>query len=182
MKTHTDISIIEGCRKQQPLFQKALFEKYSKLLFSTCLRYVSDSAQAKDVLQESFIRIFKYFDKFDPEKGELKSWMQRVCINQALSHLRAKKTFLELENLPIEPVTNPIALSQLQMDDLLAEIRKLPLPYRTVFNLYHVEGYSHAEIAKLLKIKASSSRSILTRAKEKIRKILQAKKINESWM
>lgn len=182
MKNHTDISIIEGCRKQQPLYQKALFEKYSKLLFSTCLRYVSDTASAKDILQESFIRIFKYFNKFDPQKGSLKNWMQRVCINQALTHLRAKNTFQELENLPVEPITNPMVLNQLQMEDLMNEIRKLPLPYRTVFNLYHVEGYSHAEIAELLNIKASSSRSILTRAKEKIRNILQEKKMNESWI
>ncbi len=182
MKEYSDISIIEGCRKQQPLYQKALFEKYSKLLFSTCLRYVSDQSLAKDVLQDSFIRIFKYFNKFDPEKGQLKSWMQRVCINEALTHLRAKKTFANLETLPQEPVTNPAVLSQMQMDDLMAQIQKLPLPYRTVFNLYHVEGYTHKEIAALLKIEVSSSRSILTRAKMKIKKILLEKKINESWI
>ncbi len=182
MKEYTDISIIEGCRKQQPLYQKALFEKYSKLLFSTCLRYVSDHSQAKDVLQDSFIRIFKYFDKFDHEKGQLKSWMQRICINESLTHLRAKKSFTNLEKLPEEPVTNPMALDKMQMDDLMAEIRKLPLPYRTVFNLYHVEGYTHKEIAALLKIEVSSSRSILTRAKAKIKKILLEKKINESWI
>ncbi len=182
MKEYTDISIIEGCRKQQPLYQKALFEKYSNLLFSTCLRYVSDKSLAKDVLQESFIRIFKYFNKFDPEKGPLKNWMQRVCINEALTHLRTKKSFTELENLPEEPVSNPMALSKMQMDDLMAEIRKLPLPYRTVFNLYHVEGYTHKEIADLLKIEVSSSRSILTRAKTKIKKILLAKKIKASWI
>ena len=172
-----DITIIKGCQRQQSAAQRALFEKYSGILFATCYRYVGNQADAKDTLQESFIRIFKYFKKFDPQKGSLKSWMIRICINESLKKINSKKTFEGLENLPIEPIENPIIFEQLQMKDLIQLISQLPLPYRTFLNLFLVEGYSHAEIAEQLNIQKSNSRAILSRAKGMLKKKLVAVKI-----
>ena len=177
----TDILIIEGIRKGRPDAQKALFKKYGKRLYSICLRYVGSKMDAEDVLQESFIRIFKYFEKFDSEKGNLESWMQRICVNESLKRVQSKKEFLDIESVSTEPEEAPLALSHLQMEDLMRLILKLPVPYRTVFNMYLVEGYSHNEIAEVLNIGASSSRSILTRAKAMVRKQLNKKK-SESWI
>lgn len=181
LKTNNDNDIIKGLRNGSADAQRALFDKYSEVLFSTCLRYVGSHADAQDVLQESFIRIFKYFKNFDADKGSLKNWMIRICINEALKKIKAKKEFVALDQIASEPEAEPIALSQLQMDDLMEEIRNLPLPYRTVLNLFLVEGYTHAEISEMLNIKPSSSRSILTRAKVMMREVLNKKKL-ESWI
>lgn len=170
MQENSDIAIIKGCQKQQPDAQRVLFEKYSGMLFTTCFRYVGNRADAKDALQESFIRIFKYFKKFDSKKGSLKNWMIRICINESLKRIRAQKTFEQLQELPEEPIENPLVLSQLHMKDLIQLISQLPLPYRTVLNLFLVEGYSHTEIAEQLNIQKSNSRAILSRAKAMIKK------------
>ena len=177
MQKTSDISIIEGCQRQQPAAQRELFEKYSGVLFATCFRYVGNRPDSKDALQESFIRIFKYFGNFDSKKGSLKNWMIRICINESLKKINSKKTFEGLENLPKEPVENPIVFSQLEMIDLIQLISQLPLPYRTVLNLFLVEGYSHAEISEQLDIQKSNSRAILSRAKGMLKKKLEAVKI-----
>ena len=177
LQQNSDIAIIEGCRKKQSAAQQTLFEKYSGVLFATCFRYVGNHSDAKDVLQESFIRIFKYFKNFDSKKGSLKNWMIRICINESLKRIRAQKTFERLEDLPEEPIQNPLVLSQLHMKDLIHLLSQLPLPYRTVLNLFLVEGYSHAEIAEQLNIEISNSRAILSRAKGMIKKKLEAVKV-----
>ena len=182
MKTTNDITIIQGLRKGHADAQRALYQKYGRLLYATCLRYVDSKMDAEDVLQESFIRIFKYFENFDAKKGNLKNWMMRICINESLKRLQSEKIFFGLESIPSEPEIAPLAISQLQMEELMALIRQLPLPYRTVFNLYLVEGYSHKEIGELLNIEASSSRSILTRAKSMLRERMVNKKKHESWI
>lgn len=152
------------------------------MLFSISLRYVSSEADAKDVLQESFIRIFKYFEKFDAQKGSLKNWMIQICIREALKRLSKRKELVELDTVKEPLQAEPIVLSQLQMEDLMKEIRLLPLPYRTILNLFLIEGYSHKEIGQLLDIKESSSRSGLTRAKAMLRKTLTDKKKHKSWI
>jgi len=177
-----DFNIIEGCRRKQAKSQRALFDRYSEMLFSISLRYVSSEPDAKDVLQESFLRIFKHFEKFDPQKGSLKNWMIQICIREALKRLSQKKEIIELDTIKEQPQTEPIILSHLQMEDLMKVIRQLPLPYRTILNLFLIEGYSHKEIGQLLGIKESSSRSGLTRAKMMLRKTLTNKKKHESWI
>lgn len=181
MNTKTDINIIEGIRNGRPDAQKALFKKYGKQLYATCLRYVGSKMDAEDVLQESFIRIFNYFKNFDSEKGDLGGWMQRICVNESLKRIQEKKEFLTIESVSTEPEEAPLALSQLQMEDLMRLILQLPLPYRTVFNMYLVEGYSHNEIANKLGIESSSSRSILTRAKAMVRNQLDKKNMSHEF-
>ena len=168
MQQQNDIAIIKGCQKKEAVAQQALFEKYSSVLFATCYRYVANHEDAKDVLQESFIRIFKYFKNFNPEKGSLKKWMLRICINESLKRIKTKKPFQDLEKLPSEPKVNPVVLDNLQKQDLIRLFSSLPVSYRTVLNLHLVEGYSHAEIANQLNIGIVNSRKILSRAKKMI--------------
>lgn len=184
-KNHlTTDQIILGCRAKDSQCQKALVEHFSDELYTVCLRYCGDGATAKDVLQESFIRIFKSFKNYDPEKGSLQSWMRKITVNMALKTL--KKNSLQTHSLSLEISdsisTAPVAIEKMQAEDLMKIIRTLPEGYRQVFNMAVIEGYSHREIATLLKIEEASSRSNLSRAKQLLRKKLAAFKKNESWV
>lgn len=160
--------LIQGCQRQEAKSQKALFLLYSEALYATCVRYVGDEEIAKDVLQDSFLAIFQYIKSFDPSKGSLFTWMNKICIHQSLRQIKSKFTLLDVFDLPALEVpnkeNNPEEL--VQIEELFHIIKNLPEPYRTVFNLFEIEGYSHFEIAEMLQIKEGSSRSILSRAKK----------------
>lgn len=180
----TTEQIIQGCRRKDASAQEALVQQYSEKLYTICLRYCGDEANAKDVLQESLIRVFKSFKSFDPEKGSLQAWMGKVTVNMALKSLNKKRdnsTQLSLEIVE-KASTEPSAFEQLKAQDLLKIIQTLPVMYRQVFNLSVIEGYNHREIGQLLNIEEASSRSNLSRAKNMLRKKLTAFKKNESWV
>jgi len=176
-----DIEIIKSCKSGDVKSQHELFMKYSEMLYSTCVRYMGNEYDAKDVLQESFIRIFKYIRNFDFHKGSLKNWMIKICVNESLKSLNKNKLetidFDEIKELKKEPEIDSI----LEYNQLFETIQLLKHPYRTVVNLYMVEGYSHNEIADFLGIKSSSSRSILTRAKIILRQRIFTNKKVASW-
>ena len=139
-----------------------------------CLRYAKDNQEAEDFLQDSFVMIFRDLYQFDPEKGKLITWMRRVTINTILQHLRKRKLrFVELNNH-----TTASAYSEfnpdmdLRTEDILKQIRQLPEGYRTIFNFYEIEGYSHAEIAEMLEISEATSRSQLFKARRLLREKL----------
>lgn len=175
----TDLQIIQGCKKQIPRFQKELVVRYSGLLLTVCRRYVGSRETARDVLQESFIRIFRSIEKYK-EQGKLIHWMKKIVINVALQQINKsyfKNEDSGLELLP-EKILLPRIYHQLAAEDLLLIIQQLPLGFRTVFNLYAIEGYSHQEIAELLGITKSTSRSQLARARQILqKKIGQPKKM-----
>lgn len=175
--------IISGCKQGHAPCQKALVQRYSGFLFSICLRYIGDETKSKDVLQDAFIRIFKYIRSFDADKGSLKTWMSKIVVNTALKQINKKG--LENSTLTIDfndkVSVEPSILDKMATDDLLELVRSLPEGYRQVFNLSVIEGYSHKEIAKMLKIKEVSSRSNLSRAKQILRIKLMAFKNSESW-
>jgi len=177
-------NIISGCRKGQADCQRALVDNYSELLYSVCLRYTGDETKSKDVLQESFIRIFKFFKSYDPAKGALTAWMRKICVNVALRSLSKKN--LEVSTLSIDLnnriVVQPEVLSNFGKEDLMKVVMTLPDGYRQVFNLSVIEGYSHKEIADMLGIQEVSSRSNLSRAKQLLRKKLQAFKNADQWI
>lgn len=162
------VKIIHGCKKQDAKSQKALFMLFSEALFATCVRYTGDENAAKDVLQESFLAVFQYIHTYDEQKGNILPWMTKICINQALKHIKSKYVLLDLhDSYPADlPYPEPTPHELMQIEELFHLIKKLPEPYRTVFNLFEIEGYSHHEIAELLQIKEGSSRSILSRAKK----------------
>ncbi len=167
-----ELDFIFGCKENDPKSQRLLFEKYAPRMLSICRRYVTDFETAQDLLQEGFIKVFTKIETYSGE-GSFAGWMQRIFVTTSLEYLRRNNMMKdrisidECEN--IEDEIHPSVLSKLTTDDLLECIRQLPSGYRTVFNLYAIEGYSHSEIAKMLSISESSSQSQLVRA----RKILQ---------
>lgn len=181
-KQKDDIQLIQGCIRGDAKAERMLVDKYSDLLYATCLRYMGNADDAKDVLQDGFILIFRYAKNFNSEKGALKSWMQKICINESLKRLKKNRNNKSLDEVHIEPKISAGILSKLQVDDVFAVIQKLPESYRTVFNLHVIEGYSHKEIAETLGLKDGTSRAILSRAKETLRKNLVMIKKQEAWI
>ncbi len=167
--------IIDGCKKQDRNAQKALYEKYSRVMYGVCLRYCSDAESAKDLLQDGFIKIFANIQSFQ-DKGSFEGWMKRIFINQALENLRKDKKLIQttddLQNYSdmIDESTDE-SMYKIPESELLKMIYELPKGYSTVFNLYAIENYSHKQIAEMLDVTESTSRSQYVRA----RQILQEK-------
>lgn len=163
-----DSDIINGCKRDLSMYQHELFMRYSESLYATCVRYVGCEDQAKDVLQECFLSIFKYIKNYNPEKGSLYTWLNKICINQSLKYIKSSYTLVNYgeDDHTHVPDNEPSAMEVMEAKELFDHIVKLQEPYRTVFNLYEIEGFSHFEIAELLNIKEVSSRSILSRSKK----------------
>jgi len=155
---------------------------YSTMLLTVSRRYTPINADADDVLQDSFIKIFGAIKQFDSSKGTLESWMCRIVINTALKRLNKKcftheRTVDRFEEIQQQPAIYDL----LQAEDVLSLINTLPDGYRQVFNLAVVEDYPHKEIAALLGIQESTSRSNLSKAKKLLRKKLDNQKNQELW-
>ncbi|MCD6596481.1 MAG: sigma-70 family RNA polymerase sigma factor [Bacteroidales bacterium] len=167
-------ALINDCISGDQLAQKKLYNRFSPGMYGVCLMYSRDTEEAKDILQEGFIKIFQKLNQFSG-KGSLEGWMRRIFINSALEKFRVKKAILlvdeDMEVLAGEVDDKIIDL--LSAKDLLQMIQDLSPQYRLVFNLYAIEGYSHKEISKRLNISVGTSKSNLSRA----RSILQEKVI-----
>jgi len=138
----------------------------------TCLRYVKSKEDAEDLVQEAFVKIFRDLHQFDASKASYLSWSKRVVINTCLMKLRKKSVFNFMDN--IVDMTNKFylpsrAIENLSLQDLTKKIQALPKGYRTVFNMYVIDGYSHAEIADKLDISESTSKTQLFKAKKHLR-------------
>jgi RNA polymerase sigma-70 factor (ECF subfamily) len=160
--------LITGCLNGDRRTQKALYDLYSRKMMGVCLRYVSDRETARDLLQEGFIKVFLSIRSY-AGRGSFEGWMRTVFVNGALEYLR--KTDVLRNSADTECIENLSASeenaeSKLSADDLMRLIRKLPEGFRTVFNLYAVEGYSHKEIADMLHVTESTSRSQYVRARK----------------
>lgn len=145
-----------------------LYNRYNRYLSALCSRYISNDENVKDVLQESFIKIFSSLESFRYQgEGSLKAWMSRIVLNESLNWLRGSKhlEFVEMSNEVIDMPDEPPNTDGVPSDIIYQMIRSLPDGYRTVFNLYVVEEKSHKEIANMLGIKESTSASQLHRAK-----------------
>lgn len=168
--------IIKGCKKSDRKAQKALYDRFSPRLMAVCRRYAKSSEEAEDVLQESFIKVYKSIDKFRGE-SRLDYWMKRIVINTALNHQRSKLylfPMVDVEDISIS-TEKDFSLRNFQLKDLLAMIEKLPTGCRVIFNLYAIEGYNHKEIAEMLEISDGTSKSQYARSK----KLLQEMILNE---
>ena len=167
----TEKELIKGCIREDRYHQQELFRRYAGKMLVVCMRYTRHEMEAEDILQDAFIKIFDNITRFE-FKGSFEGWVRRIVINTALKNY-SKKSFKQeqigLENYPELPL-EPEIYAHLQEEELLRLIAKLPEGYRLVFNLYAVEGYSHKEIADMLGIQESTSRSQLVKA----RKMLQA--------
>ncbi len=181
-QTLTENQIIQGCLANNPNAQKALVKTYAGYLYTVSRRYMPDEESAKDILQEAYIKIFTYMHQFRSGQGKLKSWMSRIVANEAL---RRRKKYLDYSQAPDPEAliikVNPPVLGELMEEDLLDLIRELPEMYKAVFNLYILEGYSHKEIAEMLGITDSTSRSNLARAKAILRKRITQSENETQW-
>ena len=146
--------------------QEELYSRFSSKMYAVCLRYAGNAEEAEDILQEGFIKIFKKLDSFRSE-GSFEGWIRRVFVNTAIEHFRRKRYLMpvtEKEENTIEGKYLSV-LDDLAARDIMALVQDLSPGYRTVFNLYVVEGYTHKEIADMMGISEGTSKSQLSRAK-----------------
>lgn len=152
--------------------QRELYDTYVDRVYYIVRRYVSDKYFATNVVQDAFLKIFNHIGKFDSDKGTLDTWITTVSIRVAISHLRKKNINFVYENDMVGIRSNDVdIIGKLNADDILKVLSSIHKKYRTVFNLFEIDGYSHKEIGIFLEISESSSRAYLSRAK----KILQKK-------
>lgn len=172
-----EAELISGCIDGNIFYQQKLYEKFSNKMFGVCLRYSHHHHDAEDILQEGFIKVFNCLNKFRAE-GSFEGWVRRIFVNTAIEFYRKTANIYTLvevnQNLNLSEIHDD-ALSKININDLLKMIQTLSPGYRTIFNLYAIEGYNHKEIGELLGINEGTSKSQLARA----RLILQ-KKIIES--
>jgi RNA polymerase sigma factor (sigma-70 family) len=164
--------LLHRCRSRDRTAQKYLYDRYAPLLLGVCKRYLKNREDAEDVLLEGF---FKIFDKIDTYSGEgsFEGWMRRIMANQALMFLRRRHPFqLTVEFSGVELPTVENVVDDLSEREILGLLDKLPTGYRTVFNLYVLEGFKHREIAELLGISINTSKSQLILAKDRLRLLL----------
>ena len=163
--------LIKKCKKQDVKAQEQLYRLFGSKLFSICLKYSDNYANAEDTLQDAFITIFNKIGQYKGQ-GSFEGWMKRITINTALQKYRKQKVFEIINEEQIEETEVEIDEDEISLDYLLQIIQQLPDRYRLVFNLYVLDGYSHKEIAEMLDISAGTSKSNLARAryilKEKI--------------
>ena len=161
-----DYDIIKGCLQNNAAMQKMLYDKYSAKMYGIALRYTHDQEEAKDILQDGFVKVFQNLGKFKGT-GAFEGWLRRIFVNTAIEHYRKKNDTYEIKEAHEEGITDRdlTALDKLAADDIVKMISELPNGYRTVFNLFDVEGYAHKEIAEMLKISEGTSKSQFARAK-----------------
>ncbi|MDD3789029.1 MAG: sigma-70 family RNA polymerase sigma factor [Petrimonas sp.] len=173
--------LISACKEGKLWARKEVYEQYAPAMMALCKRYVADGDDAKDVLQEGFLKIFTQMDQYSGS-GPFGAWIRKIFVNTSLDFLRTKNRLKEKETrLLVETGynENTPSVEQVTADDLMDCIAELPDAYRTVFNLFAIEGYRHQEIAAMLNIQESTSRSQFYRARqilqEKVTRLMQEK-------
>ena len=160
--------LIEACKNNDASAQKLLYETFARKMMSVCLRYADNREMAEDFLQDGFIKVFSSIRSYSYE-GSFEGWMRRVFVNTALESLRKNdllRNGVDLDSLDPQQEADYSAVDKISADELMELIAQLPPGFRTVFNMFAVEGYSHKEIAHALNITESTSRSQYTRAKK----------------
>lgn len=179
-------TLVRECRKQDSQAQREVYNRYASTMLGVCVRYIKEPEQAEDVMINGFVKVFEKIDQFKGD-GSFEGWIRRIMVNDSLTYLRQNKSMyleVDIEKADHEPDYSQMD-SHLEAEDLLQLIQELPSGYRTVFNLYAVEGFSHKEIADQLGISENTSKSQLSRARSMLQKQLLAaeqmvnKKINE---
>jgi RNA polymerase sigma factor (sigma-70 family) len=160
--------IINGCLAGDRRDQELLYRRHSSKLYGVCLQYSGNDEEARDILQEGFIKIFENLHNYKHE-GSFEGWIRRIVVNTALERFRSRHNLFRVDDIDTihEPEAEPDSedYSGLQAVDLLYIIRELPPKYRMVFNLFAIEGYSHREIGEMLNISEGTSKSNLSRAR-----------------
>ena len=168
------MTIFNKCLKGDRAAQNQLHKEYYSYGLSICMRYINDQLEARSILNEGFYKVFKNISSYNQELP-FKPWFKTIIVNTALDYLRKNDKFKN--HTPIESGStisiSSSAISNLAFEEMLEIVNELPTAYRTVFNLYVIDGYKHDEIAKKLGIEVGTSKSNLSRAKEKLRLMLK---------
>ena len=166
-KSLTEEELLEGCRKGKPSAQRKMYDRLAPKMLGVCIRYIKDKNEAEHVMIGGFVKIFDKLDQFKGD-GSFEGWVRRIIVNDCLMYIRKNRNMsleTDIQEVYNDPNLN-IMEDRLDESDLLKLIDELPVGYRTVFNLYAIEGYNHAEIAKQLKISENTSKSQLSRARK----------------
>ncbi len=169
--------IILKCKEGDSSAQKIIYDNFASKMYAVCLRYVSNKYDAQDVLQDGFLKIFQSISDYN-FSGSFEGWLRRIFVNTAIDFLKNKKKLScddYSENYDYYESESLSLAEQVDAFELLGMLTELPHKYRTVFNLYVIEGMSHEEISKILKISAGTSRSNLTRARNLLKNIFLSK-------
>jgi len=175
----TEEAILRGCVKNQAAAQRELYHMYSPKMLAVCHRFAHNREDAEDMLQEGFIKVFMQIHSFG-NKGSFEGWVRRIVVHTCINHLKKNKRFnesvdlIQASGVQIREENIPSIVQAKQIVDC---IRLLPIGYRTVLNLYAIEGYSHKEIAAMLDIEESTSRSQYTRGRQMLEEILHNKNL-----
>jgi RNA polymerase sigma-70 factor (ECF subfamily) len=175
----TEEAILKGCLQNDPTAQRELYNRYSPKMLSVCYRFAHNREDAEDMLQEGFIKIFSQMHTFG-NRGAFEGWIRRVIVHTCINILKKNKKFnesVDIIHATSVQVREESVPSIIQAKQIVECIRMLPIGYRTVLNLYAIEGYTHREIGAMLDIEESTSRSQYTRAKAMLEDILVRKKI-----
>ena len=168
--------LIDGCRKDAQSSQKALYDRYCRKMMAVCLRYSRTTAEAEDILQEGFIKVFHGIKNFRQE-SKLETWITRIMVNTALNFQRRKLYLFPMVDIEeIDVPEEEVSLTGMNFAQLLEMVQSLPQGCQIVFNLFAIEGYNHKEIAGMLGISEGTSKSQYSRA----RSLLQEKLLKES--
>ncbi len=166
--------LVEYCISNKDGALDELYRRYAPKLFGICIRYGKNQQEAEDILHDGFIRILKYLKEFRHE-GSFEGWLRRIMLNTAINYYKKNTKYfadVDIGNVGDSDVFNNSVLDALSLNELLDVIKSLPDGYRLVFNLYVVEGYKHKEIAEILGISESTSKSQLMKARKALKKIL----------
>lgn len=180
-KNMSDADLVKRCLDNEGAAQKALFDKFAGKMMGVCLRYANDEDEAKDMLQMGFIKVFEKLSQFSGS-GSLEGWIRRIVVNSALDHIRRNKNSeldVEMDKVDYLLEDRVTAVDGLAAKDLLAVINDLPVGFRTVFNMFAIEGYSHKEIAEELGISVSTSKSQYSRARTHLQEVLKQYEIRK---
>ena len=166
-----EVTLANKCIDGDQRAQRKLFEMYAPKMMGVCLRYMKDHAQAEDVLQDGFVKVFTKLEKYSGD-GSLEGWVRRIMVNTALDQLRKSNKFqanVSMDDVSYKVESSDDVLSSLIEEDLLKLIQEMPTGYKTVFNMFAIEGFSHKEIGEKLGVSENTSKSQYSRAKAYLR-------------
>lgn len=166
---------IKGCRKRRRESQKALYEMFYAYGMSIALRYADTREQGAAILNDAFMKVFDNIKKYDPQRP-FKPWLRRIIINTAIDHFHREQkqaSWIDQDYNEAQLIDDEKIISGITYQEIIEMLQELPPAYRTVFNLYVIEGFTHEEIAGTLGISTGTSKSNLAKAKKKLRSILE---------